>query len=293
MELAGQREAQRDPGSEGQFAGNWERDRVPASMVALVEAKQAARYWRSQHARAKQRIAHWQAECKLRDRALQQAQSESGQLRERVAELERDNAALQAQNQALLRSPFQKRSERRKRGQGGPGRAERSAAEAVARGAAGRPVAPTGRLGRPAAAGGSAPAARGPAALSGLRAGALPQRRAGQRARRSAGECPREAHPEASLAGAMRVRTGAGQAGAGGDRRPGARLVPGLALRIDGRARPVSDSVRYCGREFSPADLDRIRALIAQRNPRLSRTRLSEASAPRWTGASPTAGSRQ
>ncbi len=39
----------------------------------------------------------------------------------------------------------------------------------------------------------------------------------------------------------------------------------------------MSGSLRYCGRDFSPAELDRIRALIAHTDPPLSRTKLSQA----------------
>ena len=37
------------------------------------------------------------------------------------------------------------------------------------------------------------------------------------------------------------------------------------------RAGPVSGSRRYCGRDFLPTELDRIRSLIAQTDPPLSR----------------------
>ena len=39
----------------------------------------------------------------------------------------------------------------------------------------------------------------------------------------------------------------------------------------------MSASVRYCGREFPASELALIRALIAQRQPRLSRSALSRA----------------
>ena len=39
----------------------------------------------------------------------------------------------------------------------------------------------------------------------------------------------------------------------------------------------MSASVRYCGREFPASELELIRALIAQRQPRLSRSALSRA----------------
>ena len=39
----------------------------------------------------------------------------------------------------------------------------------------------------------------------------------------------------------------------------------------------MSGSLRFCGRDFLPAELDRIRALIAHTDPPLSRTQLSQA----------------
>ena len=39
----------------------------------------------------------------------------------------------------------------------------------------------------------------------------------------------------------------------------------------------MSGSLRFCGRDFSPAELDRIRALLAHTDPPLSRTKLSQA----------------
>ena len=77
-----------------------------------MEAKQAAHYWRSQHARAKQRAAIWQARCVERERELADAQQRIEQLQERVQELEREKAGLQQRNQDLLKAPFGKRSEK-------------------------------------------------------------------------------------------------------------------------------------------------------------------------------------
>ena len=39
----------------------------------------------------------------------------------------------------------------------------------------------------------------------------------------------------------------------------------------------MSSTLRYCGRDFAPAELDLIRALLAQADPRLNRTQLSQA----------------
>ena len=44
------------------LCGDWRRERVPAQSGALVEAKREAHYWRSQHARAKERGTKWQAQ---------------------------------------------------------------------------------------------------------------------------------------------------------------------------------------------------------------------------------------
>ena len=39
----------------------------------------------------------------------------------------------------------------------------------------------------------------------------------------------------------------------------------------------MSSTLRYCGRDFAPAELDLIRALLAQTDPRLNRTQVSQA----------------
>ena len=49
----------------------------------------------------------------------------------------------------------------------------------------------------------------------------------------------------------------------------------------------MSASVRYCGREFPASELALIRALIAQRQPRLSRSALSRAPVTRPAPAFP------
>ena len=61
MELALQPEAQR--ALEPALCGDWRQERVPAHLGALV-AKREAHYWRSMHARAKERVAQWQAQCR-------------------------------------------------------------------------------------------------------------------------------------------------------------------------------------------------------------------------------------
>ena len=120
MECAGQPEAQR--GLEPDLCGDWRRERVPAQWGALVEAKRAAHYWRSQHARAKERGAQWQAQWREAERKLAAAQQRIEQLAGRVTELEQENAGLQQRNQDLLKAPFGKRSEKRAGGSdGGPG----------------------------------------------------------------------------------------------------------------------------------------------------------------------------
>ena len=113
MQLTAQRAAPSRSGSEAVHCGAWSRERVAAEARALVEAKQAAHYWRSQHARAKQRAAIWQARCVERERELADAQQRIEQLQERVQELEREKAGLQQRNQDLLKAPFGKRSEKR------------------------------------------------------------------------------------------------------------------------------------------------------------------------------------
>ena len=112
MQLTAQRAAPSRSGSEAVPCGAWSRERVAAEARALVEAKQAAHYWRSQHARAKQRAAIWQARCVERERELADAQQRIEQLQERVQELEREKAGLQQRNQDLLKAPFGKRSEK-------------------------------------------------------------------------------------------------------------------------------------------------------------------------------------
>ncbi len=122
MEQAAQPEAPGVAERGAVLSGDWRRERVPARWGALVEAKQAAHYWRSQHARAQERVAKRQAQCREAERKLADAQERSGQLERRVRELEQENAGLQQRNQDLLQAPFGKRSEKRQSdSEGGPG----------------------------------------------------------------------------------------------------------------------------------------------------------------------------
>ncbi len=113
MQLGGQPEAQ--GGLVWAPGFDWRRERVPAEAVALVEAKQAAHYWRSMHARAKARVAQ-------RLGQLADARRQIAQLAGRVRELEQENAGLRQRQQELLKTLFGKRSEKRQGGSaGGPG----------------------------------------------------------------------------------------------------------------------------------------------------------------------------
>ena len=115
MQLGGQPEAQ--GGLVWAPGFDWRRERVPAEAVALVEAKQAAHYWRSMHARAKERVAQ-------RLGQLADARRQIAQLAGRVRELEQENAGLRQRQQELLKTPFGKRSEKRQGGSAdGPGSA--------------------------------------------------------------------------------------------------------------------------------------------------------------------------
>ena len=94
-------------------------------------------------------------------------------------------------------------------------------------------------------------------------------------------------HRPVALAGGVPARvcgdrTGSGRGGSVGLAAVGPvrGAVPGPASGLavfGGRAGPVSGSLRFCGRDFSPAELDRIRALLAHTDPPLSRTKLSQA----------------
>ena len=108
MEVARQLEAQ---GALASALRWWQRQPVSTE---LVETKRQWHYWRSMHARAKERIAQWQSRHGATERELAQAQLRIQQLQERVQELERQNAGLKQRNNDLLQTPFGKRSEKRK-----------------------------------------------------------------------------------------------------------------------------------------------------------------------------------
>lgn len=97
-----------------------------------VEAKRRWQYWRSMHARAKQRVALWQARHAAKQRELTEAQRKIEQLQERVRELERENEGLKRRNQDLLRTPFGKRSEKRAGGSEGTADAPATASAGAA-----------------------------------------------------------------------------------------------------------------------------------------------------------------
>ena len=82
----------------------------------LVEAKRQWHYWRSQHARAKQRGEQWRARWRAAQQQLQAAQQTIAQLQAQVTELEQQQASLQQRNQELLHNRFGKRSEKQRAG---------------------------------------------------------------------------------------------------------------------------------------------------------------------------------
>ena len=107
MQSAAQWEVVRSgPGTEGG------RERGQPLAAELVEWKRQAHYWRSQHRRAKERIAGWQAKWQAEKRELAAAQGEIQGLRQQVAVLEQENEGLRRENKELLQSPFKKRSEK-------------------------------------------------------------------------------------------------------------------------------------------------------------------------------------
>ena len=78
----------------------------------LVDLKWRANYWRSQHARAKERIAEWQAKWKSTKQELADALQQVRELLEQVQALQQENEGLREENKQLLQSPFKKRSEK-------------------------------------------------------------------------------------------------------------------------------------------------------------------------------------
>ena len=115
MQSAAQRDATRN-GAGGSGQG----ERSQPFRADLVHWKWQANYWRSQHARAKERIAEWQAKWKATQQELADALQKLRGLRQQVQELQQENEGLRQENKQLLQSPFKKRSEKSKsQGQGG------------------------------------------------------------------------------------------------------------------------------------------------------------------------------
>ena len=85
----------------------------------LAEQKWQAGYWRSMHARAKERETQWQSRIKQLERELAAARERIEELESRAAELEQRNTGLEQRNKELLRSPFGKRSEKSSGGSDG------------------------------------------------------------------------------------------------------------------------------------------------------------------------------
>ena len=90
-----------------------------ALSIEVIDLRRDAHYWRSQHARAKERIAAWRAKWKTARQELADALRKIGQVRKQVQALEQENAGLrqeveglQRENRQLRQTPFQKRSEK-------------------------------------------------------------------------------------------------------------------------------------------------------------------------------------
>ena len=105
--------AQRDATRSG-VGGNGQGERSQPFRADLVHWKWQAKYWRSQHARAKERIAAWQAQWKATKQELAHALQKVQGLRRQVQVLQQENEGLRQENKQLLQSPFQKRSEKGK-----------------------------------------------------------------------------------------------------------------------------------------------------------------------------------
>ena len=107
MQSAAQRDAARSgAGASGQ------RKRIQPFRADLVHWKWQAKYWRSQHARAKERIAALQAKWKATKQELAEALQKIRGLRQQVQVLQQENEGLRQENKQLLQSPFKKRSEK-------------------------------------------------------------------------------------------------------------------------------------------------------------------------------------
>lgn len=107
MQSAAQRDALRNGAG-----GSGPRERGQPFRADLVDLKWRANYWRSQHARAKVRIAEWQAKWKSAKQELADALQQVRRLLEQVQALQRENEGLREENRQLLQSPFKKRSEK-------------------------------------------------------------------------------------------------------------------------------------------------------------------------------------
>ena len=114
MQSAAQREV---TGSGAGASGQGEPGQPFAAQV--VDLKWRANYWRSQHARAKERIAAAQAQGKRTQQELAEARRQMRGLQQQVQALERENAGLrqeveglQRENRQLRQTPFRKRSEK-------------------------------------------------------------------------------------------------------------------------------------------------------------------------------------
>ena len=119
--------AQRDATGKG-TGGSGRGERSQSFGADLVHWKCQANYWRSQHARAKERIAGWQAKWKATKQELAEALQKIRGLRQQVQLLQQEIEGLRQENKQLLQSPFKKRSEK-SQGQGGAGSEGRQESE--------------------------------------------------------------------------------------------------------------------------------------------------------------------
>ena len=143
MQSAAQRDATRN-GAGGSGQG----ERSQPFRADLVHWKWQANYWRSQHARAKERIAEWQAKWKATQQELADALQKLRGLRQQVQDLQQENEGLRQENKQLLQSPFKKRSEKSKsQGQGGSDGGQESEPEGQSEPGAGRGETPKRRRG--------------------------------------------------------------------------------------------------------------------------------------------------
>ena len=111
--------AQRD-GSRSGAGASGQGERSQPFRADLVHWKCQAHYWRSQHARAKERIATLQAQWKATKQELAEALQKMQGLRQQVQVLQQENEGLRQENKQLLQSPFKKRSEKsRSKGRAG------------------------------------------------------------------------------------------------------------------------------------------------------------------------------